>query len=91
MYRCKHCTYADYQRLVNTTEAYLSNLKENDFNQNDLDNYLYFISDYDDDISVEIRFRLSKGSKDKATVEMVIREQMKILYNTVLVDIREHN
>lgn len=91
MYRCKHCTYQDYQRLVSTTDQYLLNLQDNDFDKYDFDRYFEFISDYDDDISCEIRFKSSKANFDKVVVQQVIREQMKILYNIVLVDIREHN
>ena len=90
MYRCKHCTYQDYVRLIKTSDLFLSNLIENGFDQEELDNYLEFISDYNDDISCEIKSKLSRTGLDKYNVEKVIKSQLEILYQEVLVDIKEH-
>ena len=90
MYRCRHCTYQDYERLVKTSDSYLANLLENGFDQGELDQYLEFISDYDDDISYEIKLGLSRTDLDKNDVAEVIKEQLEVLYQEVLVDVREH-
>ena len=90
MYRCRHCTFQDYDRLVKTSDLYLSNLLENGFDQSELDHYLEFISDYDDDISYEIKLGLSRTDLDKNDVAEVIKEQLEVLYQEVLVDVREH-
>lgn len=90
MYRCRHCTYQDYERLVKTSNEYLANLMENGFDQDELDKYLEFISDYDDDISYEIKLGLSSSNLEKSEVKEIIEEQLETLYSEVLVDIREH-
>ena len=91
MYQGRHCNYSDYQLLEKISKDFLSILNRDNFNINEVENYLDTISDFDFEISSKIRIHLEKINTDRSLVIAKITHLLEELKNNVLVDIREHN
>ena len=91
MYQGRHCVYSDYQLLENISKEFLSIINWDNFNINEVENYLDTFSDFDFEISSKIRMHLEKISTDRSGAIAKITYLLEELKNNVLVDIREHN
>ena len=77
----------DYRYLEKISRDFLLTIKRDNYNINEINNYLSTFSDFDDDIASKIRMNLKKNEIDYMKINDLIEE----LKNNVLVDIREHN
>lgn len=87
MYKGRHCILLDYQFLEEVTRDFLREINRDNFDIEDIENYLHTFSDFDFDIASKIRFNLKKSIVNKDKIIDLINE----LKSNVLVDIREHN
>ena len=89
----RHCTYEDYNNLVDTTEEYLKCLENNepDSLTSKLNSYLEFVADFDCRQSERMRLRIKNAGEDIPLVKRIIKSEFEELSHNVLVDAREHN
>ena len=89
----RHCTYEDYNNLVETTKDYLKCLDSGDPDSltSKLNNYLEFVADFDCRQSERMRLRIENAGGDISTIKRIIEAEYKELSHNVLVDAREHN
>lgn len=87
MYQGKHCTYKDYQHLVDITDRILN---MQDIDDDSLNAYLNEINDYDYLIAEKMKNAISKSDGDTQKRKDIIKEFYIELSKNVLVDIQEH-
>lgn len=87
MHKGRHCIPNDYRYLEKISRDFLLTIKRDNYNINEINNYLNTFSDFDDDIAAKIRMNLKKNEIDYMKINDLIEE----LKNNVLVDIREHH
>ena len=94
MFEGKHCTYADYQRLVGESESFLRELgvsgEFDDEKHKKTDRFLDFIFAYDEYIAADMRRNIVAAGGDLPRIRRIIIRGVEELKQNVLVDIQEH-
>lgn len=94
MFEGKHCTYADYQRLVGESESFLRELGasgELDVEKHrKTDRFLSFIASYDEYVAADMRRKIAALEGDVGRIRRIIIRGVEELKQNVLVDIQEH-
>ena len=91
MYQGRHCTISDYQLYEKTSQDFLNIINRDNFNIDELDNYLNIFSDFDFSLASKIRTYLEKMDSDRTVTIIKITKLLEELKSNVLVDLREHN
>ena len=91
MYQGRHCTYQDYDLFKKISEDFYLIINRDNFELNEVDNYLDTFSDFDNVVALKIRINLEKMASDKPLAIRKIKALLGELENNILVDIREHN
>ena len=91
MYKGRHCIPSDYQFLEKISQEFLSKNNWDNLSSKEIDNFVNFIKDYDEDIAFKVRIHLEKSGVDSLTRKKKIIDLIDELKNNVLVDSREHN
>lgn len=90
MYKGRHCVTSDYHLLEKISQEFLSKNNWDILSSKEIDNFVNFIKDYDEDIAFKVRMHLEKSGVDPLTRKKKIIDLIDELKNNVLVDIKEH-
>ena len=89
----RHCTFQDYNDLIENTEQYLKCLDSGDSEAltTKLNIYLEFIADFDYLVAERLRLKIQSLGSDYSQTKRLIKREIDELIHNVLVDVREHN
>ena len=85
MFDGRHCTKQDLELLIIETDKILNNL-----NIDNLTMYLKYIERFDQEIADKMRWKIKCAGEDTDKIKQIIRNNIEILKQNVMVDILEH-